>query len=81
MELLELIGILCSAVILLVKVCVTSNLYEKLLIANSFSSNIILAISLFAFYNNSISMIDVALVYACISFLSTISFSYYFENS
>ncbi|MBQ4874507.1 MAG: pH regulation protein F [Rickettsiaceae bacterium H1] len=76
-----LTALFLSASILLIKVCVTKNFYEKLLITNSFSTHVVLIISVFSFYNNSVAMIDIALVYAFIGFLATISIGRYLENS
>lgn len=76
-----LIGLFLSALILLFKACVTKDFYEKLLIANSFSTHVVLIVSLFAFYSDSVAIIDIALVYAFISFFSAVAFLYYFQSA
>ena len=80
MDILVIIGLLSSALFLLLRLCITRNLYERLLVANSFSTQIILIILLFSAYREEGSLVDIALVYSCIGFLSTIAFSYYFKN-
>lgn len=81
METLALASLFFSLLLLLYKLLFTKDIYEKLLIANSLSTHAILIIISIAFYHDgSTAVIDIALIYSCIGFLTTIAFSHYFYN-
>ncbi len=72
--------LLLNSFILLTRLLVTHNVYEKLLLINSFSTHVIILISIFALNSDNMAMIDIALVYSFIGLVSTMVFSYYFQR-
>ncbi|MCV3769354.1 MAG: monovalent cation/H+ antiporter complex subunit F [Wolbachia pipientis] len=50
-----------------------SNIYDKVLAFNNFSTQVILLISAISIILNSFFLLDIALLYASISFISTIA--------
>ncbi|WDM85023.1 cation:proton antiporter [Ehrlichia sp. JZT12] len=67
----------CMGMMLIYVVC-GKTIYDKILAANLFGTYSVVLIVIIGIMNDSLSLIDVSLVYACINFISTIAFMKFF---
>ena len=72
--------ILLSMGILLLKAISGPTAYDRVLSANSFSTNILVLVVLIAFINDEMMLLDIALLYASINFIATVAFSRFFNR-
>ncbi|CAH58285.1 monovalent cation/H+ antiporter complex subunit F [Ehrlichia ruminantium] len=63
---------------MLIYVASGETIYDKILAANLFGTYSVILIVVIGVINDSLSLIDVSLVYACINFISTIAFMKFF---
>lgn len=70
---IAIIVVLVSLVLLLLRALLGPTIFDRLLIANSFGTHSVLLIVLLAFFMDAPYFIDIALIYALISFATTIA--------
>ena len=74
------IGALCvSLVLLLIRLILGATVFDRLLAANIFGTNIVVLIVILAVVKDTESYIDIALVYAFLNFIATIGFLRFYE--
>ena len=66
--------IIISMLILIFKLLTVKKIHDRVLISNALNTNVIAIIALIAYDTDTASLIDIALIYACVSFISTIAF-------
>lgn len=71
--------IIISMLLLLVRAIMGPTVFDKILAANLFGTNIILLIVIIGYSNGNKSYIDIALVYAFLNFIGTIGLLRYFK--
>lgn len=69
---------LCMGMILYCTISKKNDIYSKLLAVNNFSTQAILLVAIMSVIVRSSFLLDVALVYASISFTSTVAFMKFF---
>ncbi|WP_339046385.1 monovalent cation/H+ antiporter complex subunit F [Candidatus Mesenet endosymbiont of Agriotes lineatus] len=69
---------LCMGVMLYCTISKKNDIYSRLLVVNNFSTQAILFIAIMSVIVRSSFLLDVALVYASISFISTVAFMKFF---
>jgi len=75
-------GVLLGALALvLVRLFVGPTAWDRLVAANSASARVVLLISLAAVASDSAALLDIAVVYAALSFLGTVIFARTLERS
>ena len=67
----------CMGMMLIYVVC-GKTIYDKILATNLFGTYSVVLIVVIGVMNDSLSLIDVSLVYACINFISTVAFMKFF---
>lgn len=72
--------ILFSMAILLLRAISGPTVYDRILAANSFGTNILALVALIAFINDGMMLLDIALIYASINFIATVAFSRFFNR-
>lgn len=70
-----------SMVLLLVRAILGPGIFDRILVANVFGTNIVLLISVLALANGDESYIDISLVYALLNFVATIALLKYFKGN
>ncbi len=68
----------CMSAMLYCAISKKNDIYNRILAVNSFSTQAILLIVVISVIVDSILLLDVALVYASISFISTVAFMKFF---
>ena len=72
-----IIGVLISLAMLLLRAVLGSTSFDRMLSANSMGTHAIVIIVLLGIFKDSALFIDIALIYALISFVSTVAFLMY----
>ena len=54
--------------------------YDKVMAVSSFGTNVIVMLSLIAYLTKDVNILDIALLYACISFVSVIALLHFFTE-
>lgn len=67
------IAIVVSMALVIIRGIVGPSIYDRLLAANAFGTNIVLLIALLSFLVDDMMYLDVALVYALINFITTVA--------
>ena len=67
------IAILITMVLVFVRAILGPNVYDRILALNSFGTLTVLLIAAFGFFSGRPEFLDIALVYALISFISTVA--------
>jgi multicomponent Na+:H+ antiporter subunit F len=80
MILLSLAVLVVNMIVILAKILTTKSAYEKVMILNLFTSNIVAFIVLFSLFTPSNMVIDIALIYILISFIAVIAFLRFFSK-
>ncbi|OEY86636.1 multiple resistance and pH regulation protein F (MrpF / PhaF) superfamily [Wolbachia pipientis] len=66
--------LLCGMTIMLYRIVFTAcSIYDKVIAFNNFSTQVVLLITIISVTTNNFFLIDIALLYASISFISTIA--------
>lgn len=68
-----------SMIMLLIRAMLGPSIFDRLLAANIFTTNVVVLIAVLAFVKESPSYIDVALVYVFLNFVATIGFLRFFK--
>ncbi len=72
-------AIVITMAMAIVRALLGPTVYDRVLAANTFGTNTVLIISLISFFTGRPDFIDLALVYAMISFIGTIAVLKFFE--
>ena len=73
------IAILVSMVLVLLRALIGPTVYDRILAINSFGTNTVLMISVFGYLTDRPDFLDIALVYALISFITVVAVLKFFE--
>lgn len=68
-----------SMAMLLIRALLGPTIFDRILVANLFGTNVVLLIAIMAFAGDEKNYIDVALVYALLNFAATIGFLRFFK--
>lgn len=74
-----LIAILLGMILLLIRTLLGPTLYDRVLAVNSFGTKTVLALGLLGFVMGRPQFLDIAILYAMINFVSTISILKFFR--
>ena len=78
--LIAVIGILCASLfLLLIRLILGATVFDRLLAANIFGTNIVVLIVILSVVKNTESYIDIALIYAFLNFVGIIGFLRFYE--
>lgn len=74
-----IIAVLVSMGLVILRGIMGPTVFDRILAANSFSTHTVVVIALLGFVTNTMSFLDIAIMYALINFLSTIALLRYFR--
>jgi multicomponent Na+:H+ antiporter subunit F len=75
-----IIMLVLSMFLTLIRCIKSEGTYDRILTANVFGTQTIALIALLGFISEELMLLDIALVYALINFITTIAFLKYFKN-
>ncbi len=78
---LIIISVLISMGLVLFRVIIGPSVFDRIMAANSFGTNLVVFIVLFGLFENTEYLIDIAMIYAMVNFVSTVAFLMYFKYS
>lgn len=76
-----IMAVMVSIFLVIIRAVVGPSVFDRILAANSFGTNIIVLIAMMGYWMGTDFFIDIALIYALINFVSTIALLRYFKYS